>query len=468
MTRTKGTKDFTKGRIFLPMLLFALPVIAAGFLQQFYNTADKIVVGQFSGNEYALGAIGSTASLYSLIIALCNGLSMGSGVTVAHRFGAHEDRALGRAVHTSFVIGTAVGVFISIIGYVFCPVFLRWMGTQEVYFDLAVKYMRIIFLGTPASILYNFGAAIMRSVGNSRTPLVILGLSGLLNVGFNVFFVLAFGMNVDGVAYGTIISQFVSCFAVWFLLARRTDSVRFRFRDLCVDKRALSDAVRIGLPSGFQASLFAISNVLLASTVNGYFPDTTVEGNAVSSSIGSYSAAASTGIYQATLTFTGQNVGAHKPDRVRRTLRAGVILSVVIVGILGWGSYLFSDALAALFIDASRASAPAVMQAVKERTSVVLTCYCIAGAMEVFTGHLRGRKCSVTPMVTTLIFTCFFRIVWMFFVFPHMPVTLTSLYLCYPISWTVTLFAHVVTAAWLTRHEEKKDASSVPREEASA
>lgn len=468
MTRTKGTKDFTKGPIFGPMLLFALPVIAAGFLQQFYNTADKIVVGQFSGNEYALGAIGCTASLYSLIIALCNGLSMGSGVTVAHRFGAHEDKALGRAVHTAFVVGTAVGVIISIIGYVFCPVFLRWMGTQEVYFDLAVKYMRIVFIGTPASILYNFGAAIMRSVGNSRTPLVILGLSGLLNVGFNILFVLAFGMDVDGVAYGTIISQFASCFAVWLLLARRTDSVRFRFHDLCVDRRALVDAVRIGLPSGLQASLFAISNVLLAGTVNGYFPDTSVEGNAVSSSIGSYSAAASTGIYQATLTFTGQNVGAQRPDRVRRVLGAGVTLGILIAGFLGWGSYLFSDALAALFIDASRANAPAVMQAVKERTSVVLTCYFIAAVMDIFTGHLRGRKCSVIPMVTTLIFTCFFRIAWMLFVFPYLPVTLTSLYLCYPISWAMTLCAHIITTVWLTRREKKQSASPAQGEEASA
>jgi putative MATE family efflux protein len=389
---------------------------------------------------------------------------MGSGVTVAHRFGAHEDKALGRAVHTSFVVGTAVGILISIIGFVFCPVFLRWMGTQDVYFDLAVKYMRIIFLGTPASILYNFGSAVMRSVGNSRTPLTILGLSGLLNVSFNVLFVLAFGMDVDGVAYGTIISQYVSCFSVWFILSRREDSVRFRFRDLCVDKRALVDAVRIGLPSGFQASLFAISNVLLASTVNGYFPDTTVEGNAVSSSIGSYSAAASTGIYQATLTFTGQNVGAQKPDRVKRVLFAGVILAVAVVGFTGWGSYLFSDGLAALFIDASRENAPAVMQTVKERSSLVLNFYFVAAVMEVLTGHLRGRKCSVTPMVTTLIFTCFFRIVWMLFIFPHMPTTIFSLYLCYPISWSATLCAHVITSAWLTHHE-KKTATPANREE---
>lgn len=442
----------------MPMLLFSLPVIAAGCLQQLYNTADKIVVGQWSGEPNALGAIGSTVSLYSLIVALCNGLSMGSGVTVAHRFGAHDERALSRAVHTAFIVGGIAGILISVIGFIFCPLFLTWMGTKDAYFDLAVLYMRIIFLGTPASILYNFGAAVLRSVGNSRAPLVILGTAGLLNVAFNLLFVLAFGMDVEGVALGTIISQYVSCFAVWLLLARRRDAARFRFRDLCIDKRALVDAVRIGLPSGFQASLFAISNVLLASTVNNYLSDLAVEGNAVSSSIGSYSAAASTGIYQATLTFTGQNVGAHKPKRVTRSLFAGVILATVIVGALGMGSYLFSDNLAALFVDPTRDAADIaeIFRAVKERSSIVLTCYAIAAVMEVMTGHLRGKKCSITPMVTTLIFTCFFRIVWMFLVFPHMEHTIFSLYLCYPISWSVTLGAHIVTALCLVLREKRE------------
>ena len=463
-TAAKGTRDFTQGKIFFPMLMFALPVILAGCLQQLYNTADKIVVGQFSGNDYALAAIGCTVSLYSLIVALCNGLSMGSGVAVAHRFGAHEERSLSRAVHTSFSVAVIAGLLISVIGFVFCPTFLRWMGTDETLFPLAVKYMRIIFAGTPFSILYNFGAAVLRSVGNSRAPLMILGLSGLLNIGFNLLFVLAFGMDVDGVAYGTIISQAASALVVWALLYRRTDSVRFRFRELCLDRRALRDTVRIGLPSGFQASLFAISNVLLAGTINNTFPTTTVEGNAISSSIGSYSAQASTGVYQAVLTFTGQNVGARKPDRVRRVLFAGLFQSALIVGILGFGSFLFSDGLTTLFVDGTRADAALVAAAVRERCSIVLTFYFIAGMMEVLTSHLRGRKYSLVPMVLTLVFTCFFRIIWMFFIFPHMPTTLFSLYLCYPISWTATALTQVAAIVVIGRRERRRAALALKTE----
>lgn len=452
---TKGTKDFTRGPIFLPMLLFALPVVAAGCLQMFYNTADKIVVGQFSGNEYALGAIGCTGSLYSLITGLCTGLSMGAGVSVAHRFGAHEERALSRAIHTAFSVALIVGLFISVVGFVFCPTFLRWMGTDEKLFPLAVKYMRIIFAGTPFSILYNFGASVTRSVGNSRAPLVILAFSGLLNIGFNILFVLFCGMDVDGVAYGTIIAQAASAFVVWLLLYRRTDSVRFRFRSLCIDRRALRDTVRIGLPSGFQTSLFAISNVLLSSTVNT-FPTTTVEGNAIGMSLSSYSSQASTGVYQAVLTFTGQNAGARRPDRVRRVLFAGLIQATLIVGTIGLGTYLFSDGLTGFFVDGARADAALVAAAVRDRSSVVLTCYAMCGVMEVLTAHLRGRKYSFAPMLLTMIFACFFRIFWMFVVFPHMPDSLASLFLCYPISWAATALAQVIVLLVINRRERRQ------------
>ena len=439
------------------MLMFALPVVAAGCLQQLYNTADKIVVGQFSGNEYALGAIGCTGSLYTLIVALCTGLSMGSGVAVAHRFGAHDEKALSRAVHTSFSVALIAGVLISIIGFIFCPTFLRWMGTDEKLFPLSVKYMRIIFVGTPFSILYNFGAAATRSTGNSRAPLFILGLSGLLNVGFNFIFVFYCGMDVDGVAYGTVIAQAVSAFVVWYLFYRRADGARFRFRSLCLDRRTVSDIVRIGLPSGFQSALFSISNVLLASTINNTFPTTTVEGNAISMSIGSYTAQTSAGVYQAVLTFTGQNVGARRPDRVRRVLLVGLVQTVLLTGLLGWGSYFFSNGLTTLFVDSSRPDAYLVANAVRERCSIVLTCYFLGGAMDTLTGHLRGRKYSLIPMISTMIFACVFRIFWMLVVFPLLPASLFSLYLCYPISWGANTLAQIVMVFLINRRERRAE-----------
>ena len=381
MTRTKATRDFTEGKIFLPMLKFSIPVIAAGCLQQLYNTADKIVVGQFSGEPNALGAIGCTVSLYTLLVALCNGLSMGSGVTVAHRFGEHDERALSRAVHTSFSVGAFIGVLMATVGFFLCRPLLTLMGTSPAFLDLAVLYMKIIFLGTPFFVLYNFGAAVLRSLGDSRTPLLILAVSGLLNVGFNFFFVLVFGMSVDGVALGTIISQIASAAAVWWVIAYRTPIVRFRFRTLCIDRRSVLDIVRIGIPSGVQTALFAVSNVILQSAVNG-LPDPTVAGDSICKSIGSYSSVASTGVYQAVLTFTGQNAGAKKPERVKRVLWSGLLLSILAVGAVSWGSILLADPLISLFVDpATQTNIPAIYAGAKERMYFVLGPYIFCAIM---------------------------------------------------------------------------------------
>ena len=454
MSRTKTTRDFTTGKIFLPMLKFSIPVIAAGCLQQLYNTADKIVVGRFSGEANALGAIGCTVSLYTLLVALCNGLSMGSGVTVAHRFGEHDERSLSRAVHTAFTVGAFIGIVMAAIGFFLCRPILILMDTRPELLDLAVLYMKIIFLGTPFFVLYNFGAAVLRSLGNSKTPLTILAVSGLLNVGFNLFFVLAFDMSVDGVALGTIISQFASAIAVWWVVAYRTDTVKFRFRTLCVDRRSVSDIIRIGIPSGLQTALFAVSNVILQSTINA-LPNATVTGDAVCKSIGSYTAVTSTGAYQAVLTFTGQNAGAKKPERVKRVLWSGLLLAFLAVGVVSWGSVLLANPLIALFVDPAHPELATIYAAAKERMHIVLLPYVLGGFMDALTGHLRGRKYSFAPMMTTLFFACIFRVLWLFFVYPHLTQCLTNIYLCYPISWTFNIVAQL-TIVFIINHRERR------------
>ena len=450
-------KDFTQGPIFGPMVKFAIPIVVATFLQQLYNTADKIVVGQFSSESNALGAIGCTASLYTLLVALCGGLSMGSGVTVAHRFGERDERALSRAVHTAFLVGAAIGVFIGLVGFIFSRPLLVLIGTKPEFLELSVLYLRIICLGTPLSILYSFGASVLRSLGNAKAPLWILGISGLLNVGFNLLFVLAFDMSVEGVAYGTIIAQLTSAIAVWWMIAFKTDCVRFRFRDLCIDKRAVSDIVRVGIPSGVQASLFAVSNVLLQSGINS-FDSATVTGDAICKSIGSYTAATATGVYQAVLTFTGQNAGAKKRDRVRRVLWCGMLIAFMACALVGWGSTLLANPLISLFVDKSTPDLPVIYAAAKERMYAVLVPYVLCGVMDALTGHLRGRKCSLIPMFSSLFCTCVFRVFWIVFLFPHLPHTLTYLYLCYGISWTMNIVCHLVTVLWLNRRERKKEA----------
>ena len=454
MTKMKAQRDFTRGKLFFPMLLFTLPIMASSILQTLYNEADKIVVGQFSGDANALGAIGSTGSLTSLFVALALGLSVGAGVVVAQRFGAHEERALSRAVHTVFVVGAVAGVAVGLLGVLLSRTVLGWMETPNDIIDAAALYMRIIFLGMPAQILYNFGAAILRSVGNSKTPLIILALTGLLNVGLNLLFVIGLHMSVEGVAYATIVAQYVSAVAVWTVLARRSDSVRFRFSTICIDRRVLRDVLRIGIPSGVQSSVFSIANVLIQSAVNT-FPTTTVSGNAVGMSMESITYVAMNSFYQTIMTVTGQNVGARRPDRVRRALGYALIQVVAVGLLISNACLLFADGILSLFVDTALPEAPLIIAAAKERNSVVLSFYFLCGIMEVLTGHLRGRGCSITPMISSLVCSCFLRVLWVWFVFP-LSHTLSFLFLCFPISWLLTNLAHLATALVLMYREKRK------------
>lgn len=464
MVNTKRGRDFTSGPLFVPMLLFALPIIASSLLQIMYNAADKIVVGQFSGDAGAIGAIGSTGSLTSLFISLAIGLSVGAGVVVAQRFGAKEERELSRAVHTVFVIGLCAGVVVAIFGLIFARPLLMLMNTKADILDSATLYMQIIFFGAPANILYNFGAAALRSVGNSKTPLIILGVAGLVNVGLNIVFVVLFRMTVDGVAYATIVSQYLSATAVWMALAKRRDAVRFRFSLICVDRRVLRDVLRIGLPSGFQSSLFSISNVLLQSSVNT-FPTTTVSGNAVGGSMEEFTYVTMHSFYQTILTVTGQNVGAKKPDRVRRALfyaLAQVLFAGALVSAI---CFIFDDFILGLFVDKTLPEAYLIMEAAKERNSVVLTTYVLCGVMEIFTGHLRGRGCSFFPMISALVCACGLRVAWAIFVFP-LKHAVWFLFLCYPISWILTSFCLLMNALWLMKKEKRQATQEAERDAA--
>lgn len=454
MTKIKGSRDFTNGRLFLPMLFFTLPIMASGILQMLYNAADKAVVGRFSGDPGAIGAIGSTGSLTNLFVALAIGLSVGAGVVVAQRFGAHEKEGISRAVHTVFIVGAIAGIAVGVLGFSLSRAVLGWIGTKADLFDSAVLYMHIIFCGMPAKILYNFGAAALRSLGNSRTPLVILSLAGLLNVGLNLLFVICFHMTVDGVAYATIISEYVSALAVWIILSRRRDSARFRFRLLCVDRRVLRDVIRIGIPSGLQSAVFSISNVLIHSAVNT-FPTTTVSGNAVGGSLEDFTYVTMNSFYQTVLTVTGQNVGAKRPERVRRALVYGLIQVSVAGLLMSYGCILFSDVILSLFIDGALEEAPLILAAAKERNSIILSTYVLCGIMEVLTGHLRGKGCSLSPMLIAFVCSCFLRVAWVVLVFPHLSHTLISLFLCYPISWILTNICYVIVAIALLRREKR-------------
>lgn len=451
-------KDFTEGRLFMPMILFALPIMATGVLQMLYNAADKVVVGQFSGNATALGAISSTGSLSTLLTAVALGLSTGSGVAIARRFGAKDDASLRRAVHTVFSVGLFMGCLLGLCGFFLAEPLLRLISTNVDLFADASKYLRIICLGLPASILYNFGASVQRSVGNARAPLVILGVSGLLNVLLNIVFVVVLHMTVDGVAFATIISQYASALTVWVLLAKRRDAVRFQPRAICVDRTVLAEIVRIGLPSGIQASLASVSGVLVQRGVN-IFPKEVITGISVAGSVEGFAYVAMEAFHQAQITVTGQNVGAKKPDRVRKTLIYGLIQAVTAGLVVGYLCFFFSDSLTSLFVDTSLPEASAILNAAWQHNCIVLTTYFFLGINNIFVSHLRGRGCSVPPMIVSILCTCVMRCVWVLGVFlPFLPHTIFNLYVCWPFAWVLGSCFHGLTLWRLNRRERERGA----------
>lgn len=445
MQKTKKSTEFTEGPIFFRMLIFAVPIMLSGVLQLLYNMSDQVVVGQFSGDPNALAAVGSTGALTNMIVNLLMGLSVGSGVVVAQCFGAKLEKEISRTVHTSLTVALIGGIIFGLIGVLSARQLLELMRTNEDVIDSATLYMTIIFCGVPASSVYNFGATILRSVGDSRSPLIILATTGLVNVAFNLIFVIVFHLGVAGVAIATIIAQYLSAIAVVALLMRTNECYRFRFSKVCIDKEIFGKILRMGIPSGIQGTLFSLSNVMIQSSINT-FPPTTISGNTAGSTIDGFTYTVMNSFYHASLTFTGQNYGAGKRKRIYRVLWYS-LFQVTVIGIgVGFIEICFARELASLFVDTSQPHASAIIEAAVTRLDFMLKCYFLCGIMEVLTGHLRGLGYSVVPMLSSMFGACVFRIAWILFVFPleafNTPI---GLYWSFPLSWILTCVLHLIT-----------------------
>jgi len=442
MLNKKRALTFTEGPMFFRILTFALPIMLTGILQLLYNMADNIVVGQFSGDPYALGAVGSTASLNNLIIALLLGTSAGTGVVIAQSIGARRDRDVERGVHTALVFAFFAGLFLCSLGLTISRPTLSLIGTQPTLLDNAVLYMRIICLGIPATAILNFGAAILRASGDSRSPLIILSSTGLVNVGLNLFFVIVCGMSVDGVALATIIAQYLSAILIILVLARkRGESYQFSFKKLCFDAHLIKRILRIGIPSGIQSSLFSFANIVLTDGINSFNDANIITAYTIANNIDNITYHACNSFYQASLTFTGQNYGAMKNDRIRKVLVYSLIW-VTIVGIsVSQLEFLFADQLINLYIASDAPNKLAVFAFTRDMMDVLLTFYFLCGIMEVITGVLRGLGYSFIPMIMCLTGACIFRIFWRYVIFPLEPFceTPNGLILCFPISWVITI-----------------------------
>lgn len=418
------------------ILLFSVPLMLSGILQLLFNAADIVVVGQFAGNE-ALAAVGSTGSLNNLIVNVFMGLSIGTSIMVARYYGAQDWKSIREIVHTSMLVSFICGVALIFIGIFLAAPLLELMGTPPECLDQAVLYMRIIFIGMPAQMVYNFGAAILRAVGDTRRPLLFLLAAGIVNVLLNLFFVIVFHMDTAGVALATIISQSISAVLVVLCLMRSHAPYRLRFRRLRVRKAQLLQIIRVGLPAGIQGAVFSVSNVLIQSSINS-FGSLAVGGNTAASNIEGFVYTSMNSLYQASLSFTSQNVGAGKLQRVVPILLRclGVVLTVG-VGLSGL-ALLFNHQLLGIY-----SSDQEVIRYGLGRLEVVCATYFLCGMMDVVCGSVRGLGSSVVPTIVSLTGACGLRILWIYTIFAENR-TLFFLYLSYPITWVITFSAHLV------------------------
>lgn len=448
MDRQKKEMDMCEGPLAGKILRYTIPLALSGILQLFFNAADMIVVGRYASGE-ALAAVGSTSALINLIINVFMGLSVGVSVCVAHAWGAKNMESVRRIVHTAMLTSVIAGGIVLFIGFFGCRTFLTWMGTPDNVIDLSTTYMKIYFLGMPACMVYNFGASILRSIGDTKRPLLFLVIAGVVNVLLNMFTVILLHMGVAGVAVATAASQVVSAALVVVFLMRRQDSCRLVLRHLRIYPDKLLSIVRVGLPAGLQGAVFSISNVLIQASINS-FGSVAMEGNTAASNLEGFIYNAMNAFYHSALTFTGQNLGARKPERIPRILLTTIALSMSISLTLSGLMYVFREPLLALY----RPGAPEVLAYGSLRMSIIVLTYFLCGVMDVFTGSLRGMGASLTPMLISLMGACVTRVIWIYTVFAANP-TLQVLYLCYPVSWLFTICMQIV-AFIVIRHNVQK------------
>ncbi|MBQ8654180.1 MAG: MATE family efflux transporter [Clostridia bacterium] len=432
---TRHSYDMTSGPLLPQLFQFSLPLIASSLLQLLYNAADVAVVGQFSGAE-ALAAVGSTGSLINLLVNLFIGLSLGGNVIIAHAHGAGDHQGIRKAVHTTISLALISGVAVMILGVLASRPLLHLMGSPDDVIDLASLYMTIYFLGMPANMLYNFGAGILRAVGDTRRPLLYLAVSGLVNVALNLLLVIVFRMGVAGVAIATVVSQIMSAAFVIIYLIRTEGFIHLDLRSLRIDRHYMLQILRVGLPAGIQSMLFNISNVLIQSSVNAQ-GSTVMAGNAAGANIEGFVYVIMNAFAQAALTFSSANRGARQYARVRRVL----LVSLGTVAVLGLAVGLTVLSLGEKLL-AIYNTDPNVIQMGMVRMSIILPTYFICGLMDVTASQMRGVGYSILPMIVSLTGACLFRIIWIATVFaanPAMPI----LYISYPISWTLTFLAHL-------------------------
>ena len=432
----KYEMDMTQDPLLKQIIIFAVPLILSSVLQLLFNAADIVVVGRFSGSE-SLAAVGSTTSLINLLVNLFLGLSIGTNVLFGRYIGAGDHKNASETLHTAIYIATFAGIGMIFVGNIFAKPLLTLMGTPDNVIDLASLYMRVYFIGMPGFMLYNFGSAILRTVGDTKRPLYYLTFAGIVNVILNLIFVLGFHMGVAGVAIATSSAECLSAFFIVRALVKSDGVLKLEKSKFKLHKDKLFKMLRIGLPAGLQGMIFNISNVLIQSSVNS-FGSIVIAGNTSASNIEGFVYTSMNAIYQTSLSFTSQNMGAKNYKRVQEILLKCLGVVVCVGFCLGYGAYFFGEQLLGIYSQNA-----AVIQAGLIRMSFVSATYFLCGMMDVIVGSLRGMGYSIMPMIVSLVGACLFRVIWIFTIFKANH-TLMTLYISYPISWIITFSAHVI------------------------
>ena len=448
------TIDMCNGPILKKMLVFSIPLMCSSVLQLLFNAADIVVVGNFAGDN-SLAAVGSNTALIGLLTNLFVGLSIGANVLVAKYYGARDEKNLTKAVNTSILLSIISGIILTVIGLAGARRILIWMQTPDEVLDLAVTYLRICFLGMVPTMVYNFGSAILRSVGDTKRPLYFLFGAGIVNVILNIFLVVVFKLDVAGVAIATVISQCISACLIIRCLRYEEGGIHLDIHKLHLDKKIFAEILKIGLPAGFQGVLFSISNVIIQSSVNT-FGATVMAGNSAAANVEQFVYFAMNAFYQSTISFTSQNYGAKSYHRINKILLTGQLCVITVGVVLGNLVVLFGHQLLELYT-----SSEEVIEAGMVRFGIVAKTYALCGIMDVMVGALRGIGYSVMPMIVSLMGACVFRLVWIATIF-HIDRfhSVQVVYYSYPISWIVTNIVHIICFIWamkkiMREHEEE-------------
>ena len=443
MKKNKFEIDMCNGTIMDKLISFSVPLILSGILQLLFNAVDIIVVGRFSGSQ-ALAAVGSTTALINIFTNLFIGISLGANVLAARFYAAQKDKEMSETVHTAIMLALISGVVMLFVGIFFARGALELMGTPDDVIGQSTLYMRIYFAGMPFFMLYNYGAAILRAVGDTKRPLLFLIVSGVVNACLNLFLVIAFHLGVAGVAIATVTAQGISCALVLRCLQRSQASYQLRFRDLKIRGCYVQQIFQVGLPAGIQSTVINFSNALLQSSVNS-FGSIAMAGYTAANNLFGFLYVSTNSITQACMSFTSQNYGVGKWKRMDRVLFDCIILSVAVMLILGGGMYFFGPEVLKIYT-----TNPRVISCGMEVLTYTTLTYFLCGIMDLLPGALRGMGYSSVPMILSIIGTVGTRIVWIFGIFPNHR-SLDILFISYPVSWMITIVLQVICFYFVRR-----------------